>query len=167
MRNHGASSWHACGRLLTVLGFLCIGCALKASPIQMYEGAALPKDQVGIVRSGCTEDGGLTIMIVRIDGKDVADSCADFALLPGDHDIEVSGKRLSLRMDTPMIRSGSVLGAPPSPTGGMRDEQSRVIWASSSPLQITCTVRAGEEVIIVGSAGMGPDWQARCQKRAP
>ena len=167
MRNSGASSWHACGRFLTVLGFLCLGCTLKASPIQMYEGAALPNDQVGIVRSGCTEDSGLTIMIVRIDGKDVADGCADFALLPGDHDIEVSGKRLSPRLETPMIRSGSVLGAPPSPVGATRDEQSRVIWASSSPLRITCTVRAGEKVMIVGSAGMGPDWEARCQKRAP
>lgn len=160
-------SWQSCRWCLVMMGLFCVGCALKAAPVQMYEGASLPKEQVGIVRSGCTKESGLSIMVVRIDGKDVPKDCADFALLPGDHEIEVSGKRLSPRLDTPMIRSGSALGAPPSPVGATPDEESRVIWASSSPLRITCTVRAGEEVTIVGSAGTGPDWEARCQKRAP
>jgi hypothetical protein len=133
----------------------------------MYEGASLPKEQVGIVRSACKTGPGLTIMIVRIDDKDIPNVCADFALLPGEHNLELSAKRLAPRMDTPMIRSGSALGAPPSPIGARPEEELPVIWASSSPLRITCIVQAGQEVTIVGNAGTGPDWEARCQKRAP
>ena len=80
---------------------------------------------------------GLTIMIVRIDGKDISNGCGDFALLPGDHQLELSAKRLSPRIDTPMIRSGSMTGAPPSPVGATQDEELPVIWASSSPLRVT------------------------------
>jgi hypothetical protein len=105
-------------------------------------------------------------MIVRLDDKEITNVCADFAVLPGDHNLELSAKRLSPKIDTPMIRSGSVLGAPPSPMGATPDDQSSVIWASSSPLRITCTVQAGQEVTIVGNAGTGPDWEARCQERA-
>jgi len=129
----------------------------------MYEGDSLPKEQVGIVRSACKTGPGLTIMIVRIDDRDIKNVCADFALLPGDHNLELNAKRLAPRIDTPMIASGSVLGAPPSPTGRATAEQELpVIWASSSPLRITCTIQAGQEVIIVGNAGTGPDWEARC-----
>jgi hypothetical protein len=133
----------------------------------MYDGPLLPKEQIGIVRSACQTGPGLTIMIVRIDGKDVSNVCADFALLPGDHKLELSAKRLGPKIDTPMIRSGSVLGAPPSPSGATSDEESPVIWASTSPLPITCTVQAGEEVTIVGSVGTGTDWEAECRKRGP
>jgi hypothetical protein len=132
----------------------------------MYEGASLPKEQVGIVRSACKTGPGLTIMIVRIDDKDTANVCADFALLPGDHKLELSAKRLAPRIDTPMIRSGSALGAPPSPIGATPEEELPVIWASSSPLRITCSIQAGQEVTLVGNAGTGPDWEARCQERA-
>ena len=167
MRSARASSWQLCGVGLTVVGLLSIGCALRTSPVQMYEGTPLPEDQVGVVRSACKTGPGLTIMIVRIDDKDITKGCADFALLPGDHNLELNAKRLAPRIDTPMIASGSVLGAPPSPTGRATAEQELpVIWASSSPLRITCTIQAGEEVIIVGNAGTGPDWEARCQGRA-
>ena len=166
MRNPTASSWLPSREGLVIVGLFCAGCALSAGPAQTYEGASLSKEQVGIVRSGCQTGTGLSIMTVSIDGKDVKDGCMDFALLPGEHEIEVSAKRLAPRIDTPMIRSGSALGAPPSPKGATPEEESPVIWASSSPLRITCTVQAGQEVTIVGSAGTGRDWEARCQERA-
>lgn len=150
-----------------MVGMLTSGCGLRASPVQMYEGTPLPDEQVGIVRNACKTGPGLTIMIARIDAKDVPNACADFALLPGDHQLELSAKRLAPRMDTPMIRSGSVMGAPPSPMGATPDEELPVIWASSSPLRITCRIQAGQEVTIVGNAGTGPDWEARCQQRTP
>ena len=157
-------SSHLSGGCLTAVALLSVGCALGASPVQMYDGASLPKEQVGIVRSACKTGPGLTIMIVRIDDKDIAKGCADFALLPGDHNLELSAKQLGPRLDTPMIRSGSVLGAPPSPTGYSAEQELPVVWASSSPLRITCSIKAGQEVTIVGNVGTGPDWEARCQK---
>jgi hypothetical protein len=166
MKNPSASFWQPCGAFLTMAGLLCVGCAMMPGPVQMYEGASLPKEQVGIVRNACQTGSGLTIMIVQIDGKEVSDVCADFALLPGEHHFEVSGKRLAPRIDTPMIRSGSALGAPPSPVGATPQEESPVIWSSSSPLRITCTIQAGQEITIVGTVGTGPDWEARCQERA-
>jgi hypothetical protein len=166
MKNPRVSTWQACGGFLTVAGLFCVGCALIPEPVQMYEGASLPKEQVGIVRSACQTESGLSIMIVKIDSKDISDVCADFALLPGEHHMEVSGKRIAPRIDTPMIRSGSALGAPPSPMGATPGQESSVIWASRSPLPITCTIQAGQEVTIVGTAGTGPDWEARCQERA-
>ncbi|HEX5550920.1 MAG TPA: hypothetical protein VFX36_08805, partial [Nitrospira sp.] len=102
-----------------------------------------------------------------IDDKDITNGCADFALLPGDHKLELSAKRLAPRIDTPMIRSGSVLGSPPSPVGASQNEESSVIWASTSPLRVICSFQAGQEVTIVGNAGTGPDWEAQCQQRAP
>jgi hypothetical protein len=131
----------------------------------MYEGAPLPKEQVGIVRSGCVAGPGLTIMTTQIDGKDISDVCADFALLPGEHQIELSAKQLTPKLEPSMLRSGSVLGAPPSPRGAQPEQGSQVIWASTSPLRITCTVRAGQEVSIVGARGMDQEWQARCQEK--
>ena len=162
MQNPRASCWPLCGGCLIVVGFLSVGCGLSASPVQMYEGASLPNEQVGIVRSACKTGPGLTIMIVRIDDKAITNGCADFALLPGDHTLELSAKRLAPRMDTPMIRSGSMMGAPPSPVGAT-DEELPVIWASSSPLRVTCSLQAGQEVTIIGNAGKGQDWEARCQ----
>jgi hypothetical protein len=150
---------------LILVALLAGGCGLRASPVRMYEGPALPKEQVGIVRSACQTAPGLTIMVVRIDNKEVPKVCADFALLPGEHTLELSAKRLGPKIDTPMIRSGSVLGAPPSTSGATSDEELPVIWASTSPLRITCTVQAGEEVTIVGNVGSGQDWEAQCQKR--
>jgi hypothetical protein len=163
MRNRilGASSFSLCGWVI-IAALLDSGCAIKATPVQMYDGPSLPKEQVGIVRSPCKTGPGLTIMIVRIDGKDVKNGCANFALLPGDHTLELSAKRLAPRMDTPMMRSGTMMGAPPSPVGASPDEELPVIWASSSPLHITCSLQAGQEVRITGNAGTGPDWQAEC-----
>ena len=166
MRNPRMSSWQRCGGCLIVAGLLTGGCALRASPVQMYEGPSLPTEQVSIVRSACKTGAGLTIMIVRIDDKDVRNACADFALLPGDHKLELSAKRLAPRIETPMIRSGSATGPPPSTVGASQDEDLPVIWASSSPLRISCTLRPGQEVTITGNAGTGPDWQAQCQERA-
>ena len=163
MRKLRTSSWPLCGGCLIVVGLLSGGCALRPSPVQMYEGASLPKEQVGIVRSACKTGPGLTIMIVRIDGKDTPNVCGDFALLPGDHQLELSAKRLSPRMDTPMIRSGSMTGAPPSTIGSTQDEELPVIWASTSPLRISCAVEAGQEVTIIGNVGTGQEWEARCQ----
>jgi hypothetical protein len=142
-----------------------MGCSMSPSPRQMYEGAPLPKEQVGIVRSGCTAGPGLTIMTTQIDGKDISDVCADFALLPGEHQIELSAKQLSPKVEPSMLSSGSILGPTPSPKGARPEQSSQVIWASTSPLRITCRVRAGQEVIIVGARGMDQEWQARCQER--
>ena len=162
-----ASFRFLCGKFLLVVVLCSNGCGLRASPVQMYEGASLPNEQIAVVRSACKTGPGLTIMIVRIDDKDINNVCADFALLPGDHNLELSAKRLAPRIDTPWIRSGSVLGAPPSPVGAPQDEELPVIWASTSPLRITCTVAAGQEVTIIGNVGTGQDWEAQCQKRMP
>ena len=161
----GLSSRRSCHAFLILTGLVAMGCAQSFSPRQMYEGPPLPKEQVGIVRSGCIEESGLTIMTTRIDGKDIADGCADFALLPGEHHIELSAKQQSPRAEAPVMSSGMVLGGRPAPMGARPEEVSRVIWASTSPLRITCTVQAGQEVVIVGAKGMGEDWQARCQDR--
>lgn len=161
----GISSRQCCSVFLILTGLMAVGCVLTPSPQQMYEGEQLPEEQVGIVRSGCVVGSGLTIMTTQIDGKDISDVCADFALLPGDHQFELSAKRLVPKLETGMMGSGSVLGAPPSPPGARSDQASQVIWASPSPLRITCTVLAGQEVIIVGTGGMvGQEWQARCQE---
>ncbi len=130
----------------------------------MYEGSPLPKEQVGIVRSGCTEESGLTIMTTQIDGKDIADGCADFALLPEEHHIELSAKQQSPKTEAPVTGSGMVFGRP-TPMASRPEEGSRVVWTSTSPLRITCRIQAEQEVIIVGSKGMGEDWQARCQEQ--
>jgi len=165
MQNSKPSSWFLlCSRCLLLAVLFNGGCGLWAGPVQMYEGSSLPKEQVGIVRSACKTGPGLTIMIVRIDDKDITNGCADFALMPGDHTLELSAKQLAPRLDTPMIRSGSALGAPPSPSGATPEEEPPVIWASSSPLRISCTVLAGEEVSIIGKVGTGSDWEARCVK---
>ena len=164
MQNSKPWSWVLYGGCLLLAGLLHGGCGLWASPVQMYEGPSLPKEQVGIVRSACKTGPGLTIMIVRIDDKDIANGCADFALMPGDHKLELSAKQLAPRLDTPMMTSGSMTGAPPSPSGAAPEEEPPVIWASSSPLRISCTLLAGEEVRISGSVGTGQDWEARCVK---
>jgi hypothetical protein len=166
MRDARASSWQPCGGFLTVVGLLCVGCALNPSPRQMYEGAPLPKEQVGIVRSGCVAGNGLTIMIVEIDGKDISDICADFALLPGEHQIDLSAKRLAPKLEPPVMGSGIMLGGPPSTMGTFPEQGSQVIWTAPSTLRINCTVQAGKEVMIVGTGGIGQDWDARCQERA-
>ena len=131
----------------------------------MYEGAPLPKEQVGIVRNGCVAGPGLTIMTTQIDGKDISDVCADFTLLPGEHQFELSAKQLVPKIETEVTGTGSILGGPQSPMGARPEQGSQVIWASQSTLRITCTVRAGQEVTIVGTKGMGQEWQARCQER--
>jgi hypothetical protein len=159
------SSRRSCSACLILTGLLAIGCALNPSPRQMYEGAPLPKEQVGIVRSGCVAGPGLTIMTTQIDGKGISDVCADFALLPGEHQIELSAKQLVPKIETDMTGTGTILGGPQSRMGPRPEQGSQVIWASTSPLQITCTVRAGQEVTIVGSRRMGQEWQARCQER--
>src|SRR5690349_24535492 len=164
MRRRIASSSRLYSGLMVAA--LLSSCALKTSPAQMYDGPALPKEQIGIVRSACKTGPGLTITIVRIDGKDIPNGCADYALLPGEHKIELSAKRLAPRMDTPMIRTGSVLGAPPSPSGASASEELPVVWASTSPLSITCTLQAGEEVVILGNV-TSSDWDATCQRRSP
>jgi hypothetical protein len=105
-------------------------------------------------------------MIVGLDGKDIQDVCADFAVLPGDHRLDLTAELRAPKLGSPMMGSGGVLGAPPSAASGGQQQGSRVIWQSQTPLPITCTVRAGQEVVIVGTAGTGPDWQARCQERA-
>ena len=148
-----------------VMGLLSGGCGLKASPVQMYDGPARAKEQVGIIRSACKTGPGLTIMIVRIDDRDIKNGCADFALLPGDHSLDLTAKRLAPRMDTPMMSSGTMTGAPPSPVGATPDEELPVIWASSSPLRITCSVHGGQEVAIIGTVGPEPDWQAVCRAK--
>jgi hypothetical protein len=154
------------GQLLLLLtGLVAIGCAQSLSPRQMYDGPPLPKEEVGIIRSGCTEGSGLTIMTTQIDGKEVADGCADFALLPGEHQLELSAKQQSPKAEMPVTGSGMVFGRP-TPMASRPEEGSRVVWASTPPLRITCRVQAGQEVIIVGSKGMGDDWQARCQEQS-
>jgi hypothetical protein len=106
-------------------------------------------------------------MTTQIDGKDIADGCADFALPPGEHHIELSAKQLSPKLETYVVGSGVVLRPSPAPMGTRPEQDSQVIWASTSSLRITCTVQAGQEVIIVGTKGVGEDWSARCQEHTP
>jgi hypothetical protein len=162
----GISLQRSCSAFLILAGLLVIGCALIPSPQQMYDGPPLPKEQVGIVRSGCVAGSGLTIMTTQIDGKDISDVCADFALLPGEHQFELNAKQLAPKLEPSMQGPGPVLGGPRYPMSTPRQEEvSQVIWASTSPLRITCTVRAGQEVTIAGARGMDQEWQARCQER--
>lgn len=130
----------------------------------MYEGPPLPKQQIGILHSGCRMGSGLTIMTTEIDGKDIADGCVDFALSPGEHHIELSAKQLSPKLDYVVSSGPPVLGRYPASMGTRPEQESQVIWASTSPLRITCTVQAGQEVIIVGTKGVGEDWSAQCQE---
>ena len=136
----GIAPQQSCSAFLILTGLLAIGCALNPSPRQMYEGAPLPKEQVGIVRTGCTTGSGLTIMTTQIDGKDIADGCADFALLPGEHQIELSAKQLAPKFETGMMGSGSVLGAPPTPMGARPDRKSPSSapggWGSTGGLDV-------------------------------
>jgi hypothetical protein len=164
----GISSRRSCHAFLIVTGLVAIGCALSPSPQKMYEGPPLPKEQIGILHSGCRVGSGLTIMTTQIDGKDIADGCADFALSPGEHHIELSAKQLSPKLEPYVVSSGTtILGRSPAPMGTRPEHDSQVIWASTSPLRITCRVQAGQEVIIVGSKGVGEDWLARCQEHTP
>lgn len=160
----GISSRHSSSVFLMLAALLALSCSLGPTPKQMYEGPPLPKEQVGIVRNGCAVETGLSIMVMHIDGKNVPDPCADFALLPGEHQIELSAKQLGPRLQTGTMRSGGVLGAPPAASPAeARPEQ--VIWTSPSTLSIPCTVGAGQEVILVGARQMGDEWQAGCQER--
>ena len=153
---------------LILTGLVVIGCALSPSPQKMYEGPPLPKEQIGILHSGCRMGSGLTIMTTQIDGKDIANGCADFALSPGEHRIELSAKQLSPKLESSyVVSSGAIVGRYPVPMGTRPELESQVIWASTSPLRITCTVQAGQEVIIVGTKGEGEDWLARCQELTP
>jgi hypothetical protein len=156
----------SCRAFLILAGLLTVGCALFPSPQQMYDGPPLPKEQVGIVRSGCVAGSGLTIMTTQIDGKDISDVCGDFALLPGEHQLELSAKQLAPKLEPSMQGPGPVLGGPRYPMSTPRQEEvSQVIWASTSPLRITCSLQAGQEVTIVGARGMDQEWEARCQER--
>ena len=158
----GISSRRSGSAVLMLTGLLAMGCALGPSPKQMYDGPPLPSKQVGILRSGCGMDSGLSIRVMQIDGKDVSDPCADFALLPGEHQLEVGAKRLAPALQTGMMRSGAVLGAPPA-SSPVEARQEQVLWTSPSTLRITCTVGAGQEVLLVGTA-TGDEWAARCQR---
>ena len=164
----GISSRRSCHAFLILTGLVAIGCSLSTSPLKMYEGPPLPNEHIGILHSGCFAGNGLTIMTTQIDGKDNADGCADFGLLPGEHHIELSAEQLAQKLEPHVMGgSGSVLGASPVPMGARPEKVSPVIWASTSPLRITCTVQAGQEVIIVGTKGVGEDWLARCQEHTP
>ena len=90
-----------------------------------------------------------------------------FRLSPGEHHIELSAKQLSPKLEPQVVSSGPVLGRTPPPMGARPEQDSQVIWASTSPLRITCTVQAGQEVIIVGTKGVGEEWLARCQEHTP
>ena len=152
-----------CRTFLLLMGAVTGGCSHSMNVQQMYDGPPLPKEQVGIIRSGCIEGGGLTIMATEIDGKDVVDSCGDFSLLPGEHQLELSAKQQSPKAEVPATSSGMVFGRP-TPMATRPEEGSRVVWASTAPLRITCKIHAGQQVIIVGIKGMGDEWQARCQE---
>ena len=124
----GISSRRSCDAFLILTGLVAIGCALSPIPQKMYEGPPLPKEQIGILHSGCHMGSGLTIMTTQIDGKDIADGCADFALSPGDHHIELSAKQLSPKLEKPYVMSsGTVLAnAASSGSCGWYSHPSRV-----------------------------------------
>jgi hypothetical protein len=151
------------GGLLGLLGIMCVGCVLAPEPRQMYDGAPLPKEQVGIIRSGCAPEGNLNIMVFRVDGREVSHVCADFAVMPGEHELELGAERVAPALAAPPLGTGGVLGAPPQATARTQQQGPRVVWRGESPMKITCTVQAGQEVTIVGTAGAGTEWQARCQ----
>ncbi|HVG02252.1 MAG TPA: hypothetical protein VM842_05140, partial [Nitrospira sp.] len=123
--------WRHAFLLLT--GVAIGSCAQSLSPRQMYEGPPLPKEQLAIIHSGCTEGAGLTIMTTQIDGKNTVDSCADYALLPGEHLLELSAKQQSPRAEIPVTSSGMVFGRP-TPMATRPEEGSRIVWVSTSPL---------------------------------
>ena len=56
-----------CRTFLLLMGAVTGGCSHSMNVQQMYDGPPLPKEQVGIIRSGCIEGGGLTIMATEID----------------------------------------------------------------------------------------------------
>jgi hypothetical protein len=158
--------WQRYRDCVIVGALLSAACTLKPAAVQMYDGPPLPREHIAILSGACQTGPGLTIMILRIDGKHVPNACTDFALLPGDHSLELSAKRLAPKMDAPVITSGSMMGAPPSPRGAASSEELPVVWASTSPLTMTCTVHEGRTVIIVGRIGTGNDWHAECQSVA-
>jgi len=83
----------------------------------MYEGPPLPREQIGILRSGCFAASGLTIMTTQIDGKDIADGCADFAVLPGEHHIELSAEQLAPKLEAHVMGLGERPGGVSSSDG--------------------------------------------------
>lgn len=157
------SSWRLCAGWMALMTFLCVGCALSPAAQQMYDGPPLPKDQVGIIKTGCTPEGKLNIMVTRLDGKDVPDACADFAVMPGAHQVELSAEQMALNLAAPTMGSGGVLGAPLPGMSGTAQQVPQVVWRSQSPLRITCSVPAGKDVTIVGNRTAGSEWAARCQ----
>jgi hypothetical protein len=163
MQDPKLSAGRVGGGLVGLLAIVSVGCVLSPTPKQMYDGAPLPKEQVGVVRSGCAPEGNLNIMVLRIDGREVSDVCADFAVLPGEHQLELGAERVATTLAAPPMGTGGVLGAPPATAARTQQQGPRVVWQGESPLRITCTVQAGQEVTIAGTAGTGTDWQARCQ----
>lgn len=162
MQNPQTALRQASRVILVLLGFLCVGCALGSTPRQMYEGPMLPKEQVGLIRTGCATEGRLNIMVLRLDGTSISDVCADFAVLPGEHQLELSAEQMSLALAAPPMASGGILGAP-VPAAGTAQQAPQIVWRSESPLRISCAVSAGKEVTISGARTTGNDWQAHCQ----
>ena len=163
MRDAQISSRQLFGAFLSILGLWCLGCTLNPAPRQMYDGPVLPKEQVGIIRTGCAPEGKLNIMVLRLDGKEISDVCADFAVLPGEHQLELSAEQMAMALAAPPMASGGVLGAPVGGMSGTAQHPPQVVWRSETPLRISCAVVAGKEVTIAGNRTAGPDWQARCQ----
>jgi len=163
MSKVGTVLFHGSVGGMCLMSGLYIGCALAPSPRQMYEGPQLPKEQVGIIRSGCTPEGRLNIMILKVDGKEVPDVCADFSTLPGDHQLELSAEQAALNVVAPTMGTGGVLGAPLPGMSGTAQQVPQMVWRAPSPLLITCAVPAGSEVTVIGNRTTGSDWEAHCQ----
>ena len=163
MRDAQISSRQLSGAFLATIGLWCLGCALNPAPKQMYDGPLLPKEQVGIIRTGCAPEGRLNIMVLRLDGKEISDVCADFAVVPGEHQLELSAEQMAMALAAPPMTSGGILGAPVGGMSGTPQQSPQPVWRSEVPLRIACTVAAGKEVTIAGSRTAGKDWQAGCQ----
>ena len=54
----GIASRRSGHAFLLLTGLMAVGCVQSLIPRHMYEGPPLPKEEVGIVRSGCTEGAG-------------------------------------------------------------------------------------------------------------
>ena len=163
MSNVEVSARRGFDGLMSILICLWVSCALTPGPRQMYDGPPLAKDQVGIIKTGCAPEGKLNIMVLRVDGREVPDACADFALLPGDHQVELTADQVALNLAAPTMGSAGVLGAPLPGMSGTAQQVPQVVWRAESPLRITCAVPAGKEVTIIGNRTTGQDWEARCQ----
>ena len=71
--------------LIPFIALLIASCA----SVQTYEGDALPKDQVAVIKSTHWGNLVVTAVVREVDGKDMGFSPGDIMVLPGEHVIKI------------------------------------------------------------------------------